>query len=105
MKLRVILVEDDVLQSDALRKILHMLPHDVEVIGVVDSVDTATDLIYDTRPDIVFLDIQLNNALRNENGLNLLKRIYKHLHVPYMAVFTAYFKEYSEQVAYKRSEY
>ena len=54
----VLIVEDEALAADAVRKLLKRDP-EVEVAGIARDGVTAVSLIRSLKPDIVFLDIQI----------------------------------------------
>lgn len=57
--LRVVLVDDEFLARERLRKLLGQVEIDVEIVGDAASCRQAIPLIHETRPDLVFLDIQM----------------------------------------------
>jgi len=59
-KLRSIIVEDEILSSDLLKGIILEYSPDVEVSDVVRDIPDAIKSIIRNKPDIVFLDIELN---------------------------------------------
>jgi two-component system LytT family response regulator len=83
---RAVVVDDERL---ARREIAILLRDraDVEIVGEAASVDEAEQAVRDLRPDVVFLDIQLDG----ESGFDLLER----LDVPCAVVFTTAFDEYA----------
>ncbi len=103
MKIRVLIVEDDPLQLNALICILEL--NNVFVIGTSNSVDQAALMIEKYSPDLVFLDIELNNETRFENGLNLITKIYKQKKQPIIAIFTSYFIKYAIQSAELKNKF
>jgi two-component system LytT family response regulator len=64
-----LIVDDERLARRELRHLLADYNH-IEITGEADSVDSAEALIKTTRPDLVFLDIQL----MGETGFTLLNR-------------------------------
>jgi len=68
-KLKVAIVDDEKDARDTLTGLLDLYCENVEVIGEADSIDTATKLVNQAQPDLVFLDIRLGE----EHGFDLLK--------------------------------
>ena len=68
--LRVILIDDEALARQGLRRLLRAHP-DVEVIAEAKNVDLALEALKETSPDALFLDIRMPKA----NGFDLLKRL------------------------------
>lgn len=59
-KLKSIIVEDEILSSDLLKGIILEYSPDIEVIDIVTDIPEAIESINRVKPDIVFLDIELN---------------------------------------------
>ena len=74
-----VIVEDEFLVADHLRKIL--VRQDVEVIDMVDNVESAVDLI-SRSPDFFLVDIRLSN---NSNGISLGEKLNKH-RIPFIYI-------------------
>lgn len=58
MKLRVLLVDDNLLILESLRKILEAAP-DIEVVGVVANGAKVLEAVGKARPDVVCMDINM----------------------------------------------
>jgi DNA-binding NarL/FixJ family response regulator len=69
-KSRVLLVDDHPVVREGLIRLLNILP-DLEVCGEASTAREALDLIETTRPDIVIVDI----SLEDRNGVQLIKDI------------------------------
>ena len=85
-KTRAILVDDERLARKDLRSLLAEYPG-VEVVGEADSVAAAAELIAETSPDIIFLDIQMPG----ESGFDLLERA----DIKSRVIFVTAFDEYA----------
>jgi len=84
--LRTLLVDDERLARDGLRRLLK--PHgDVVVIGEAQNAQEASQKIQRLEPDLVFLDIEMPR----QNGLQLLENLED---VP-LVVFTTAYHEYA----------
>jgi len=57
--LRAVLVDDEFLARERLRKLLGQVDVDVEIVGDAASGRQAIPLIHETRPNLVFLDVQM----------------------------------------------
>ena len=68
--LRVVIVEDEALVLMQLEMLLGAAGH--IVVGTAMSADEAIDLIRETRPELVFLDLQLNDG---SSGLDVARAI------------------------------
>jgi two-component system LytT family response regulator len=68
--MRAVVVEDSRLARAGLVRMLGAFPH-IEVVGEADHPDSALPLIRETRPDVLFLDIQMAGA----NAFELLARL------------------------------
>ena len=65
--MKALIIDDEPFVRDDLRHMLSEFP-DIEVIGEAATIREATELLSRTRPDVVFLDIQL----RGGGGFELL---------------------------------
>jgi DNA-binding NarL/FixJ family response regulator len=66
--LRVGICDDDPAFRNLVRRVLQ---DHVEVVGVVATEDEAVDLVADTQPDALLLDVQLSG----ESGIDVLPRL------------------------------
>lgn len=85
-KLKTIVVEDERLPRLALLGKLEDFRHSVEVVDACDSYDAARDSILRHRPDLLFLDIQL----QGRDSIQLLEELKQTLPLPYVIFTTAY---------------
>lgn len=69
-----IIVEDDPKHYKTLQEKIHKSPSDIEVLAVVTNIADACDAIEKHKPQLVFLDIDLENG---DNGFDLLKQYEK----------------------------
>lgn len=67
-QMKVVIVDDERDAVEALSIMLNDFVEEVEIIGTSNSVLNATKLINETKPDIVFLDVEMPYA----NGFDLL---------------------------------
>lgn len=81
-----VIVDDERPARNELTFLLKSFPK-ITVVGEADSIDSAIAVIARTKPDIVFLDIQLTG----ENGFELLRRIA----VDFKIVFVTAYDEYA----------
>ena len=70
--IKAIIVEDDPRHSDRLLNLLKSLEKPIEVLQICASVGTALGAINEHRPELVFLDIMLEEG---ETGFDLLKKV------------------------------
>jgi len=84
--MRVVIVDDERLARNELRRMLAQLP-DVEIAGEAKSADEAEQLIAQVQPDVVLLDIQMPDC----DGFGLLER----LEVAPAVIFTTAFDQYA----------
>ncbi len=57
--LRCILVDDEQLGRERFRALLAKAEADVEIVGEAENGKQAVPMIYELKPDLVFLDIQM----------------------------------------------
>jgi len=82
---RVLVVEDDTLVGLGVRNALERLGHDV--VGHVSTADEAFALYESAKPDLVLMDIRLENS--TVDGLDLAEKLLARRRVP-MIVISAY---------------
>lgn len=80
-----LLVDDERLARKELRSML--VEHEIiDVVGEAENVAQAIQLVRDTEPDVVFLDIQMPG----ESGFMLLEQIQSNFKVIFVTAFDAY---------------
>lgn len=70
--IRVLLVENEKPIAERFVKLIHKLFNDIELLEVCDTVEKAITSVKLNMPDLVFLDVELNNG---ETGFDILKQI------------------------------
>ncbi len=70
MKIRALIVDDEQLARQRVRLLLDEEP-DVEVIGESEDGFEAVDQIQATKPDLIFLDVQMPDM----DGFEVLRRV------------------------------
>jgi two-component system LytT family response regulator len=86
MKITALIVDDEPLAREKIRRLLRSEP-DVEIVGEAVSGEEAARLIENLKPDLVFLDIQMPEM----NGFEVLKTV-KNERMPAVIFVTAYDK-------------
>lgn len=82
MKHTAIIIEDEYLAAEELLKMLSVHP-EIEVLAIADSVASALEQIEQHKPQLIFLDINLNGA----SGFDILEKLDE---VPSVIFVTAY---------------
>ncbi len=83
-----LIVEDERLSADRLRSQIQRLAPEMEIVGILDSVETATSWFRDNSPpDVMFLDIQLNDG----TGFDLLSQVSP----AFPVIFTTAYDQYA----------
>jgi two-component system LytT family response regulator len=70
--MRAVAIDDDVKMHRLLGKMLKLTDADVEIVGTATSVDTGVALIETKEPDLLFLDIELEDG---GTGFDVLRRV------------------------------
>ena len=83
---RAVIVDDERLARAKLRSLLEAHP-EIKLAGEADNVASALELITETQPDVVFLDIQMPG----ESGFDLVNN----LGIPVKIIFVTAFDEYA----------
>lgn len=86
--IRTVIVDDETDSRNVLRKLLETYCTQVIVVGMAAGVDTASILIRETSPDLVFLDIEMIHG----NGFDLLNGL---LPMSFQVIFVTAFEEYA----------
>jgi DNA-binding NarL/FixJ family response regulator len=92
--MKVFLVDDSAIVIGKLAAMISGI-EGVEIVGQAQNVDDAIQSIVQLGPDVVILDIHLNNG---GNGLDVLKRIKKEIPPPIVIMLTNYpYPQYREK--------
>jgi two-component system LytT family response regulator len=83
-----IIIDDDQLARNVLKRILEQNFNEIEVMGEADSVASGLSLINDVDPDLVFLDIEMPDG----TGFSLLEQLTK---INFKVVFTTSYSDYA----------
>ena len=86
MSWKAVIVDDERLARNKLRSLLEQHPQ-IRLVGEADGVDSAIETIERTRPDVVFLDIQMPG----KSGFELVNRV----NLPLKIIFVTAFDEYA----------
>jgi two-component system LytT family response regulator len=86
--IRTVLIDDETDSIKILQKLLGSYCPQIEVVGTADGVETATTLIHATRPDLVFLDIEMIQG----NAFDLLNRLQP---INFQVIFVTAFDNYA----------
>jgi two-component system LytT family response regulator len=82
--IRAVLIDDETDSNRILQTLLENYCPNIQVAGAADGVETAIALIRDVRPDLVFMDIEMNEG----NAFDLLNRLQPiQFHVIFVTAF------------------
>jgi two-component system, LytTR family, response regulator len=87
-EIKAIIVDDEQHCIDALQTMLQKKCPEVTVLGGVNSVREAKELIIELQPDVVFLDVEMPH----QNGFELLKMFDK---ITFDVIFTTAYEQYA----------
>lgn len=87
-EIKAIIVDDEQHCIDALQTMLQKKCPEVTVLGGVNSVKEAKELIMEVQPDVVFLDVEMPH----QNGFELLKMFDK---ITFDVIFTTAYEQYA----------
>ena len=86
--MRVVIIEDEALSARRLAKLITEVSPSTEILALLESVSTALQWFdQNPNPDIIFLDIQLNDG----TGFEIVKRLKNYPHI----IFTTAFEQYA----------
>jgi two-component system LytT family response regulator len=86
--LNAVIIEDEKKSREVLRKLIHDYCPDVHISGMAESVSEGIELIRNEKPDLVFLDIEMQSG----SGFDLLEKIGK---VNFDVIFTTAYEQYA----------
>ena len=88
MELRAIIVEDEKHSRETLKNLLEEFCVGIKIVGLASSVNEAVNTISSLKPDVIFLDIELQTG----TGFDVLNQV-KHLN--FEVIFTTAFDQYA----------
>ena len=88
--LRVVIIEDEALGRETLRNLLNEYCEDIDVVSLAGTVQEGIRAIQVSRPDLVFLDIELHTG----TGFEILENVNRY---DFEVVFTTAFENYAIQ--------
>ncbi len=83
-----IIIEDEILVSNALEKMLTLIDPTIKIVGVASHVEDAVEKITTLQPDIVFLDVELEDG----TGFDILKKLDS---TKFKIIFTTAYNQYA----------
>ena len=83
-----VIVENEIHSREFLKNLLTETNHDLDIVGAASDVDEAVEMINDLKPDIIFLDIEMQTG----TGFDVLKRMNKY---PCSIIFTTAYDHYA----------
>ncbi len=86
--IKALIIDDEVRASDALRLMIEKFTPAVNQVSVCNDARLAAEMIRQTKPDLVFLDIKMPHL----SGFELLQKIPRH---QFKLVFTTAFNEFA----------
>jgi two-component system LytT family response regulator len=86
--IRTVLIDDETDSIRVLQKLLETYCPQVEVVGTADGVETGLEVIQATRPDLLFLDIEMTQG----NAFDLLNRLQP---MTFQIIFVTAFDNYA----------
>ena len=86
--LRALIIDDESKARETIAHLLKLTFNDVEMVGEADSVITGIESIQNLKPDLVFLDIQLEDG----TGFDILQKLNQ---IDFQIIFITAFNEYA----------
>jgi len=86
--IKTIIIEDEVNVREALKKMLHIIEPTIKIIAETAFVSDAVNLIKTLKPELVFLDIKLEDG----TGFDILKNLDK---FNFKIIFTTAYNQYA----------
>lgn len=92
MIIKAIIVDDQIDAIDSLKQDLRLVcPNDLQIIGESTTIDEAVILFKETKPSLIFLDIDLKQG----TGFDFLEKIAQYDHKDYEVIFTTAFNQFA----------
>jgi two-component system, LytTR family, response regulator len=88
MKLNTVIIDDEANAREALRSMIQLVSTDVTIIGEAKNADLGIELINSSKPDLVFLDIQMPG----KTGFDLLASFDE---INFGVIFTTAYQEFA----------
>ena len=86
--LRIVIIDDEVNVRAVIRKLLNLISTNYELVGEAPSITEGKDVIVKTKPDIVLLDIELEDG----TGFTLLNQLPK---IDFKLIFITAYNQYA----------
>ena len=86
--IRAVIIEDEFNALNTLKKLVKLIPIDITLVGESDNVDDAILLLQNTKPELVFLDIELVGGY----AFNILE-VFKDY--PFKVIFTTAYEQFA----------
>lgn len=90
MKLRTVIVEDEHKSAELLEQMLQNLYDNIEIVAIADNIEEAINYIHTEKPNIVFLDINVNS----QNGFEVVRNTNS---AEYELIITTAYSKYAIQ--------
>ena len=88
MTMRAVIIEDEIRSQNVLKSLLDLCSPEIDVVGMADSVEKGKELILESYPDLIFLDVQLKDGL----GFDLLEQLDD---LEFHIIFTTAYDQYA----------
>ena len=96
---KVVIIDDEISGRNVIQQYLSLYCEEVEVIGEANSVQSGVELLNKVSPDIVFLDIQMQDG----TGFNLLEAL---PHRTFKVIFVTSFDQFAlKAIKFSASDY
>ena len=85
-KIKILIVEDEAIVALDIKQLLVKLGH--EVIGIAKDYSSAIELVHETTPSLIFMDINLNNSEKDGIDTAIEIQQYKNIPIIYLTAFS-----------------
>lgn len=87
MRIKALIIEDEVIATKNLKRMIHSVSDDIEIIGECESVSESVEWLRQNKPDLIFQDIQLADG----NSF----QIFEEIEVESPIIFTTAYNEFA----------
>ncbi len=84
--MNIIIIEDEFRAAKSLQNLIEELKPEAKITGVYDSIETSIEMLKNSKPDLIFMDIHLSDGLSFE--------IFKQVEITCPVVFCTAFDQY-----------
>lgn len=100
--IKTVIIDNEQPARETLRSKINKVCQGLEIIGEADGVETGIELINNSQPDLVFLDIQMEDG----TGFDLIEKIAEEKKINFAIIFVTAYDQYAiKAIKYSALDY